>query len=161
MYENNNEVYDWDGEIFGDNSSDYIILPEGDYKFTVQKTERGNFNGSDKMPACHKITLTFAIHAPEGDVTINDQFFLCSIQKKKIASLHMSVGLLKRDETARMNWGAMSGLTGYCHVKPRNYKKKDGSDGVANDISFYYAYDEQPKNLRAAVQSNGWTAGAF
>ena len=35
----------WDDEI--EKESEFIILPAGDYNFTVGKVERGRFNGSD------------------------------------------------------------------------------------------------------------------
>ena len=46
----NNYTYDWDSEI-NNESSEFVLLPEGDYDFTVEKFERGTFDGSDKLPA--------------------------------------------------------------------------------------------------------------
>ena len=37
----------WDDEIEKDGGS-FILLPAGDYNFTVAKFERGRFQGSDK-----------------------------------------------------------------------------------------------------------------
>ena len=47
-YANNNEGYElnWDSAIEKD-SPEYILLPEGDYDFTVTKFERGRHNGSE------------------------------------------------------------------------------------------------------------------
>ena len=46
----NNYVFGWDDEI-NNESSDFVLLPEGDYDFTVDKFERARFDGSEKMPA--------------------------------------------------------------------------------------------------------------
>ena len=40
----------WDDTI--QEESEFIILPAGDYDFTVKSYERGRFNGSEKMSAC-------------------------------------------------------------------------------------------------------------
>ena len=46
----------WDDEIEKD-GGDFVLLPEGDYNFTVAKFERGRFAGSEKMPACNQAKL--------------------------------------------------------------------------------------------------------
>jgi hypothetical protein len=40
---------DWDDAIEND-GQEFIILPEGDYNFTVTDFERGSFPGSPKCP---------------------------------------------------------------------------------------------------------------
>ncbi len=40
----------WDDEI--EKGADYVLLPEGEYDFTIESFERGRFEGSDKVPAC-------------------------------------------------------------------------------------------------------------
>lgn len=44
----------WDDEI--EKGADYVLLPEGEYDFTIESFERGRFEGSDKAPACPKDT---------------------------------------------------------------------------------------------------------
>lgn len=174
MYENN-EVLDWDDEI-SEEGSEFIVVPEGDYKFTVTKFERGNYEPSatSKIPACKMAIVTFTIQAPEGDITIKENFQLCKKMEWKLSSLFLSIGLKKHDEPLRMNWQAITGCTGYCHVYVDNYTKKDGSSGQSNKIKKLYAYDEQPKDLRAATtvqtaaytpqyaaNNTGWKPGSF
>lgn len=50
---NQNAAMDWDDAIEND-GREFIILPEGDYNFTVTGFERGRFPGSAKMSACNK-----------------------------------------------------------------------------------------------------------
>lgn len=60
-YINNNAGMDWDDAIEND-GQEFIILPEGDYNFTVTDFERGRFPGSAKMSACNKATLSLPFH---------------------------------------------------------------------------------------------------
>ena len=39
---------DWDDEI--ERESDFVLLPEGDYDFTVTGFERARHEGSEKLP---------------------------------------------------------------------------------------------------------------
>ena len=178
MADYNDEVYDWDGEI-ADESGEFILLPEGDYKFTITGYERANFDGSDKIPPCHKAIVTFRIHAPEGDVDLTDNFMLCKKMEWKLSSLFLSVRLKEHNKPLRMNWQALYNRQGYCHVYIEKYRKKDGTEGQSNKIKKLYAYDEDVKALRSAAPTGsntaptgysaatvqpaagGWTAGIF
>ena len=149
MADYTNEVLDWESEI--SDESGFILLPEGDYRYTVTGFERGNFEGSANLPPCHKAIVTFKIHAPEGDVEIKDNFMLCKKLEWKLSSLFLSVGLKKHDEPLRMNWQALMGRQGYCHVYIDTYEKKDKSQGQSNKIQKLYAYDDDVKALRSAT----------
>lgn len=45
---NMNEAMGWDDSIENE-GQEFILLDEGDYEFTVEKMERGQFNGSAKL----------------------------------------------------------------------------------------------------------------
>lgn len=64
-YINNNAGMDWDDAIEND-GQEFIILPEGDYNFTVTDFERGRFPGSAKMSACNKATLAKQLEEMRG-----------------------------------------------------------------------------------------------
>ena len=72
-----NEIFDWDSEI-NNESSDFVLLPEGDYDFTVEKFERGQFDGSEKMPACKKAIVTFTVFGADDTISITENFMLCA-----------------------------------------------------------------------------------
>ena len=67
----------WDDTITKD-ASDFILLPEGDYNFTVESFERGRHAGSEKLPPCNKAVLALRIEAAEGTVRITHNLFLHS-----------------------------------------------------------------------------------
>ncbi|MBR4442090.1 MAG: hypothetical protein IKS52_02310, partial [Clostridia bacterium] len=61
-------IMDWNDTIEND-GQEFVVLPEGDYTFTVTNFERGRFPGSSKIPACNKATLTIAIDNDLGAAT--------------------------------------------------------------------------------------------
>lgn len=60
-----NNIMDWDSAIESDGSQ-FIVLPEGDYAFTVTGFERGRYPGSAKLPPCNKASLTLTVELPDG-----------------------------------------------------------------------------------------------
>ena len=169
----NNYTLDWDSEINNENS-DYILLPEGDYEFTVEKFERGTFDGSDKLPACKKAIVTFTIWGAEGKISVIENFLLCSALEWKLSALFLSVGMKKHGEPLRMNWSGLPGQKGRCRIYVDTYKKKDGSEGKSNKIKKFYAYDDNVSTVTPAAQpvyqqpaqysapqTGSWQAGKF
>lgn len=174
---NNQNVFDWDSEI-NNESTDFALLPEGDYDFTVEKFERGTFDGSDKLPACKKAIVTFTIWGENDKISITENFLLCEALEWKLSSLFLAVGMKKHGEPLRMNWNALPGKTGKCHIYVDNYAKKEDKNGektgYSNKIKKFYAYDEDVQTIKPAAQpayqqqsfqqpvaSGGWQPGKF
>lgn len=66
-FEEFERAFNWDDEI--EKESEFVLLPEGTYNFEVIKFERGNHNGSDKLPPCKKAILTIKIFGNKGEET--------------------------------------------------------------------------------------------
>lgn len=159
----NNYVFDWNDEINNENA--FVLLPEGDYEFTVTNFERAHFDGSEKLPACKKAIVTFTITGAQDTTTVTEHFLLCSQLEWKISALFLSVGMKKHGEPLHMNWSALPGKKGRCRIFVDNYKK-DGTERQSNKIKKFYAYDEdvnivQPVAAKQPVQQGGWQAGKF
>lgn len=159
--------YGWEDEI-SDEGTDYVLLPEGDYDFTVKTVERARHGGSEKVPPCNMAKVTFTVWGAEDSTEITENYFLCNKFEWKLSQLFLSVGLKKRGEPLRMNWTALPGKTGKCSVYINKYTKKDGSEGRSNRIKKLYAYDEnvettKPTNPAAAAPQNqsGGFGGGF
>lgn len=60
----------WDDEI--EKGADYVLLPEGEYDFTIESFERGRFEGSDKAPACPRAELKVKVETSEGVCIMNE-----------------------------------------------------------------------------------------
>lgn len=141
----------WDDEIKDERQ--YILLPEGDYLFVIRKFEKGRFNGNGKTPPCNKAIVTFEVYTSSGGKTeITENFLLLENLKWKLAQFFASVGMLEKDETARMNWTPeLIGKQGVCKVSVRTYQK-DGTDRQINYIDKLYPSYDQPQIMRPAQQ---------
>ena len=65
----------WDDEI--SRESDFTIIPEGDYNFTVTGFERGRYDGSEKLPPCNMAIVSLAVTLPDGSTaTLKHRLFL-------------------------------------------------------------------------------------
>ena len=56
---------DWDDEIENEGGG-WVLLPEGEYDFIVEKFERGRHEGSAKIPPCNKAVLTLGMDCADG-----------------------------------------------------------------------------------------------
>lgn len=154
--------FGWDDEIT-EEGKEYILLPEGNYRFLIKNVERARYGGGEKMPPCNMAKVTFEVQGAEGNTYITENFFLCSTMEWKLSSLFLALGMKKHGEPLRMNWGGAIGKTGVCKVYIDKYIKKDGSEGTSNKISKLYAYDDIPTNIIETTPktSGAWKAGAF
>ena len=187
-YNNNNgRELGWDDEIQNE-GKEYVLLPEGDYTFKVEKFERARHNGSAKIPPCNKAIVSFTVTDTSGySVTIDENMFLHTNMEWKLSEFFASIGLKAKGEKARMDWGAVYGSTGVCHVYVKEFTKKDGSTGTSNRISRFYpsydrpdipqpaqaqttyqqpqyqppSYTQQPPSYTQPAQQGGWQRGNF
>lgn len=106
---------DWDDEI--ENENEFTLLPEGEYDFEVLKFERGQHNGSAKLPACRKAILTIKVTGKNGESTvITHNLFLHTKCEGILSAFFLSIGEKKHGEKVRMNWPAVPGAKGRCKV---------------------------------------------
>jgi hypothetical protein len=143
MNQNIEREFGWDDEIQKDGGS-FVLLPPGDYNFTVTKFERGRFAGSDKMPACNQAKLEITVHSPEhGDVVVQHNLFLHSKTEGLLSNFFAGIGLKKKGEPLRMNWPAVLGRRGRLKLEVRNYTHK-GEERSNNQIKTFHPYDDVP-----------------
>lgn len=165
--------FGWTDEI-KDEGGNYENLPEGNYDFTVAKVERARSKGEGKLPPCNMAKVTFDVWGANDKREITVNFVLHSSLEWKLSQLFLSVSMKKHGEPLKMNWTEIIGRKGKCQVIVRKYTKNDGTEGVTNDIKYFYAYDEnvktisnQPINATPYSQPvtqktmNGWTPGNF
>lgn len=143
----------WDDPIEKD-GKDFILLPEGDYDFTITKFERGRFAGSEKLPACNKATVTVTIDSPEGTVNIDHALFLHTKTEGLLCAFFVAIGQRKHGERVTMNWNAVVGAKGRCKIGTRTWKDK-------NDPTKEYKGNEIKKFYEPTVQQTVFTPGSF
>jgi len=141
------EAFDWDSEI--SRESEFVLLPDGEYEFTVTNMERQRFDGSDKMAPCPMAKVTLEVLSRDGNVTISDRLLLNSKLEWKLSAFFGSIGQKKHGDKLKMNWGAVVGSTGHAKIGTREYNGKK-----YNEIRAYvYAEDAVP--AKAAEYKKG------
>ena len=131
----------WDDEI--SREYNFILLPEGDYDFTVESYERARFTGSEKMPACNKANVKIRIESINGPAYITHGLFLHSRTEGLLCAFFASIGQKRKGENLRMNWTMVPGSTGKCKVGLRNWKDRDGNERQSNEIKKFYPKEEK------------------
>lgn len=151
----------WDDEI--SRESDFTIIPEGDYDFTVTGFERGRYDGSEKLPPCNMAIVSLSIALPDGSsTTLRHRLFLHSRCEGLLSAFFTGIGLKRKGEPLRMNWNAVPGAHGRCKITVRNWKGKNGEDMQSNDIKkFYDPYDSAPQAPQQYAQPTQYQQPAY
>lgn len=96
--------------------NEFVVLPEGDYKFKVKEHEVG-IAESDKLPPNTKqIVVTLEIPYQDGTVTVRHYL---NIYKKALFAIRQfsdCVGLTAEHGKQTINLDSMDGKTGVCHL---------------------------------------------
>lgn len=157
----------WDDEIQKD-GGEFILLPAGDYNFTVTKFERGRFAGSEKMPACNQAKLELTVHSPEhGDVVVFHNLFLHTKTEGLLSNFFAGIGQKKKGEKLKMNWPTVIGATGRLKLEVNHFKGRDGEDKTNNQVKSFYSSEDvssQPRQHQAPFPTGnqgGFTPGQF
>ena len=140
----------WDDTIEKE-SSDFVLLPEGDYNFVVDSFERGRHGGSEKLPACNKAVLKLRVESDKGTALITHNLFLHTKTEGLLSAFFESIGQKKKGEKMVMNWSHVPGATGRAKVGIHTYVNKDGEERQSNDIKKFYPKENKP----------AFTAGTF
>lgn len=145
---NMNVGMDWDDAIEND-GQEFIVLPEGDYNFTVTNVERGRFPGSAKMLPSNKATLTLQVNTDEGVAYVRTDLILNRLVEWRVSAFFRCIGQKRQGERLVMDWNHIVGCQGRAHFKPRTYTGRDGNTRQTNDVDRFYDFDEKyfPANV--------------
>lgn len=149
MSEVNERAFDWDDPVEKD-SSEFVILPAGDYDFEVIDFERARYEGGSKIPPCNKAILKIRLTDGSQSTTVNYNLLLYSTLEWKISEFLVAIGQKKKGEKATPKWNNMVGCTGRCKVKIRNWKNDDGELKQSNEIEKFYEKEQRD-----------WKSGGF
>lgn len=134
----------WDDEIEKE-GSEFVLLPEGEYVFTVVSFERGRYEGGGKLPPCPKAILSLNIENELGTVTLKHNLFLHSKVEGLLSSFFICIGQKKHGERLRMNWNNVIGAKGRAKIGIRKWTKQNGEEAESNEIkSFCEPADSTP-----------------
>ena len=125
----------------------WTVLEDGYYPFTVQKFERGRYEGSQKIPACPMAVLTLKVQGTAGEeATVTQRLFLTERMLWKVGQFMTSLGNGKNEAgKVVVDWGNVNDRTGWLKLKKRSYTNRDGQERETNDVEFFCAPDEHEK----------------
>lgn len=152
-------IMSWD-DVLEDDGREFVVLPEGDYDFTVTAYERGSFPGGAKIPACPKATVTLDIDNDQGIATARVDLLLYRTLEWKIASFFRAIGQKKLGEKVSMNWGKVIGERGRAHFRPRSYTK-NGEERQVNDVVRFYDREQSEGFTAADNEKLPWEDDKF
>ena len=152
-------IMDWN-DVIEDDGQPFVVLPEGDYAFTVTNFERGYFPGSAKLPPCNKATLTISIDNDLGIATARFDIILYRTLEWRIASFFRCIGQKKHGEKLTIDWNKVVGARGKAHIKPRSYMK-DGQERQVNDVAYFLDYDPSVAFTPVKNADVPWADGGF
>lgn len=154
----NNKTVGWDDEISEEQVNSgregrdaFVTLPAGEYKFTVNKMERGSFPGSKNLPPCNMVKVGVIVDGGEkGRSYITTNFFMVQKCLWTIYEFLTSVGLHKKgDGASPIPWSkveqGLNELNGTCKISIRTYKNKKQDEVQQNEVKTWLAPpNEQP-----------------
>ena len=136
------EVLDWNDTIEEDGQNN-LILPEGDYNFSVINFERSRFAGGQKIPACNKAIITVQVTTEVGEAYVRFDLLLHRSIEWKISSFFRCIGLKKSGEKLVMDWNRVPAAKGRAHFKPKTYTNNNGEVKTINDLDYFIDYNEE------------------
>ena len=131
---------------------EYVLLPPGEYEFTVDSVEYGDYNGSSKIPACGSVKVNINVDTEAGRAFLTNNFYICKECAGLIAAFWKSIGELKDGQkTFTPDWDTIKGKTGIVKTTQREYKGK-----LYNNVDRFVAPKRgmQPKPAPAPKKNN-------
>lgn len=138
-------MMDWNSTIENDGEAmEFIVLPEGDYDFTVTKFEKGEHFGSAKIPPCKKAILELTVKTSRGVAIVKENLFLDESFEWKLCSFFRSIGQRGHGQRYTMDWSKVIGAKGRAHFIVNEW---EGDDGVTRQNNRVKNYLDQPKGF--------------
>lgn len=146
------EALSWDDQI-ADDGQEFVILPEGDYDFTITKFERARHQGSEKLGPCPVAVVTLEIKNGSDTAYVTDRLFLTKKMEWTLSHFFVGIGQKKKGEPLVMNWNKVVGSTGRAQILQREFRSNNTGEMLkSNEVKKYY-----PKENTSAQKpySNG------
>jgi hypothetical protein len=146
----------WDSPIEND-GSEFIVLPEGKYRFKVIDFERARFAGSDKLPPCNQAIVHLQFTGKdkdsgrEGTIIIKHNLYLHSSTEWALCAFFVAIGQRKHGEKILMNWNKVIGSEGDADLFIDKWKNKEGKELENNKV----------KKFLNPVETKNFTFGTF
>lgn len=121
--------------------NEYVLLAPGEYPFTVDSVDFGDYNGSTKIPACGMVTVNIHVDTEQGRAFLRNNFYVCKQCAGLIAAFFKSIGELKDGQkTFTPDWDNLKGKTGLVKTSQREYNGE-----MYNQVDRFIAPRKKPK----------------
>lgn len=131
----NQGALSWDSQIEKENS--FVLLPEGEYEFKVEKMERGQYQPSPQSKireTSPQAELELKIQSTEGEATVFERLILHTATEWKLSEFFISIGQKVKGQPFTPNWGQVIGSTGRAKIEINKYKTNQGQDRENNRV---------------------------
>mgnify|MGYP003301278735 CR=1 FL=1 len=126
---------------FDNEETEYVLLAPGEYQFTVDSVDFGDYNGSANTPACPMVTVNIHVDTEQGRAFLKNNFYMCRERSGLIAAFWKSIGLLKDGQkTFTTDWDSITGKTGLVKTSQREY-----NGNMYNQVDRFIAPRKKPK----------------
>ena len=131
------QEFTWDSEI--QEESEFIVLPTGEYDFTVINFERDYYEPGEKskIPACPMAKLKLKIMYEGKEVIIVDRLYITKKMEGMLGSFFRCLGFKKKNEPVKMVWDKVPGATGRAKINKKIYNGNE-----SNNVKQYLPKDE-------------------
>lgn len=149
----NNEFLSWDG-AFTAEESQYTLLPEGTYPFTITKMERKVYTGNSTkiLSGTPYAEVTCKVDGGQlGSTIVTERLYLLKSFQWKLTQFFKAIGQpVVIGQAFQPNWNAVIGSNGTAKVIQHSYVSRDGQERINNSIESF----EDPQKVQGqAAQS--------
>lgn len=128
---------------------EYVLLEPGEYQFTIDSVDYGDYNGSSKIPPCGMVIVNLHVDTDKGRAFLTNRFYVCKECSGLIAAFFKSVGDLKDGQrTFVPDWDKLPGKTGLVKTTQREY-----NGNMYNNVERFLA----PKKKAATAKKKAWS----
>lgn len=140
---------------FTTQDSEFELLPDGVYSFTVTRTEHSMFGGSAKLAPCDCFKLTLDCTSQDGahrsNVTAN--IYFDDSQAWKITQLLKCIGYIPEDQPSGTQMGPLGQLFtydivdmgGWCEISKHTFTGRDNVERESNDVKRFLPPSKAPQ----------------
>lgn len=143
----------WDDELDANEAAeqakenDFVLLPEGEYDFTVKKFEKDFYTArpDSKIPSCPVARIHLLVKTDDGEAAyFRENLFLYDGNKWQLFQFFTCLGLRKHgDGSRKMPWDQVEGAKGRVFIKQRTWTDKNRQTRSTNAVKRWLEPVEQ------------------
>lgn len=142
----NQGALSWDSQI--EQESSFVLLPEGEYEFRVEKMERSQYQPSQKSKireTAPQAELELKIQSSEGEATVFERLILHTATEWKLSEFFIAIGQKVKGQPFTPNWSQVPGATGRVKIEINKYKTNQGQDRENNRVVEFLEPNANPQ----------------